>query len=203
MNLKALKTMLFGAVLACLLAIPASPQSGQPAQANTGPLSTWLRGPFTGNRNYLARAADAMPEEFYSMRPGPQMEVRTFGQIVGHLANYNYQWCADARGEKNPNTDTDFEKVTTKSGLVKGLNDALAYCDGVYAWLTDANALDTIASRTEGGREIQLPRVGRLIQNVLHNNDHYGNLVTYMRIKGLVPPSSAPTPQAAAPAQGM
>jgi hypothetical protein len=94
-------------------------------------------------------------------------------------------------------TDTDFEKVTTKSGLVKGLNDALAYCDGVYAWLTDANALDTIASRTEGGREIQLPRVGRLIQNVLHNNDHYGNLVTYMRIWFAPPLGSGP--QAAAP----
>ena len=201
MNLKTLKTISFGAVLACLLAVPASPQSAQPAQVGSGPLSTWLRGHYNGIRNNLTRAAEGMPEEFYGLRPGPQMEVRTFGQIVGHLANYNYQWCADARGEKNPSEETDFEKVTSKAGLVKGLNEALSYCDGVYAWLTDDRAFESVGSRTEGGRQIQLPRVGRLIQNVSHDNEHYGNLVTYLRIKSIVPPSSAPRP--AAPAQGM
>jgi uncharacterized damage-inducible protein DinB len=94
-------------------------------------MAAWLRNAYTTNRNYLARAAEKMPEESYGMRPGPQMEVRTFGQILGHVANFNFLWCSQAKGEKNPAESRDFEKTTTKAELVKGLNDALTYCDAV------------------------------------------------------------------------
>ncbi len=69
-------------------------------------------------------------EQYYAMRPGTQPEVRTFAQIVGHLANYNYNYmeCSDARGEKNPNAGNDFEKLTTKADLVAALQAALSYC---------------------------------------------------------------------------
>src|SRR3954453_5412208 len=71
---------------------------------DANPLSTWLRNAYTGNRNNIARTADKMPEENFGMRPGAQPEVRTFGQQVAHVATYNFLWCSQAKGEKNPNT---------------------------------------------------------------------------------------------------
>ena len=96
-------------MLAALCALDASAQTSQQTAAN--PLSTWLRDAFTRNSNTILRTADKMPEENYGMRPGPQMEVRTFGQQVGHLANYNYLWCSQAKGEKNPNAGNNLDEA--------------------------------------------------------------------------------------------
>ena len=157
------------------------------------PLSVYLRDAYTLNRNFIAKAAEKMPEQYYGMRPGSQMEVRTFAQLVGHLVNYNYLVCSDAKGEKNPNQGNDFEKQTSKAVLVKGINDAFVYCDAVYAALTDASGMEGVhgTAQKDGGRPVVL-RVSRLIFNYAHNNEHYGNMVTYMRIKNIVPPSSDP-----------
>lgn len=166
------------------------------AQSAPGnPVSTWLRNAYMGNRNNILKSAQNVPEELYSLRPGPQLEVRTFGQIIGHLANFNYLWCSQAKGEKNPGEGTDFEKVAAKAGLVKALDGAFSYCDGVYAGLTDSSANEIIQITQEDGREARIPRMSLLIQNFGHNNEHYGNLVTYMRIKSIVPPSSEPRPR--------
>src|SRR5579863_8509237 len=96
-----------GIALLAAVALPASAQ-----QAN--PLATALRNFYMGNRNNLLRTAEKMPEENYGMRPGAQQEVRTFGQQVGHLARYNYLWCAQSKGEKNPNAGSNLEKLATK-----------------------------------------------------------------------------------------
>src|ERR1700758_4178522 len=91
-------------ILGSLLAIPVAAQTGQQSGAvPANPLSTWLRNAYMGNRNVIVRSAEKMPEENYGMRPGTQQEVRTFGQQVGHIANYNFMWCSQAKGEKNPN----------------------------------------------------------------------------------------------------
>ena len=188
----AMKIMTFGALVfvsGVLAAASAVAQTPSPAPVKD-PMSVWLRNAYTGNRNYLARTAEKMPEDLYSMRPGAQTEVRTFGQILGHLANLNFMWCSQAKGEKNPNQGNDFEKAATKAELVKGLNDALTYCDGVYTGLTDASGMESIRITQENGRDTQSLRMGVLTQNYGHNNEHYGNLVTYMRIKSIVPPSS-------------
>ena len=158
----------------------------------TPTMSSWLRGAYTTNRSYIARAAEKMPEEHYCMRPGTQTEVRTFGQLIGHLATYNYLWCSQAKGEKNPGTGTDFEKLGNKAALVKAVNDALAYCDGVYEALTDASGQEVLTITQENGRRAQSLRMGLLVLNYGHNNEHYGNVVTYMRTKDIVPPSSEP-----------
>jgi len=155
-------------------------------------VSTWLRNAYTNNRNYLSRAAEKMPEDLYGMRPGSQTEVRTFGQLIGHLANFNYLWCSQATGEPNRAEGRDFEKTTSKADLVKALNDALAYCDKTYAALTDASGAETLRVTQENGRQTESARMSLLILNYGHNNEHYGNLVTYMRIKAIVPPSSEP-----------
>jgi uncharacterized damage-inducible protein DinB len=180
-------------LLGALLAIPAAAQTVQQTPAN--PLSTWLRDAYTRNRNNIVRSAEKMPEENYDMRPGPQEEVRTFGEQVGHIARYNYLWCSQAKGEKNPGAGVDLEKLPTKAELMKALNDAFAYCDGVYAALTDASGMETIDITQESGRQTRNLRMGLLILNYGHNNEIYGNLVTYLRIKSIVPASSEPRTQ--------
>jgi uncharacterized damage-inducible protein DinB len=202
-----MRKVMLAALLVSLLALsaaaqtgqqaPQAPQTPQTAQAPQTPptLATWLRNVYMNNRNFLAKTAEKMPEEFYNLRPGPQTEVRTFGQIIGHLANANYSYCSGAKGEKNPNQGNDFEKVAAKADLVKALNDALTYCDATYAALTDTSVMEMVTVTAQNGRQIQFVRGTRLIQNFAHNNEHYGNLVTYMRIKSIVPPSSEPRPQ--------
>ena len=136
-----------------------------------------------------------MPAENYNMRPGPQVEVRTFGEIVGHVANFNFLWCAQAKGEKSPNQGKNLESFVQGRIREGPENNALAYCDGAYATLTDASGEEMIQGSGPNGPQ-STPRMSILILNLTHNNEHYGNLVTYMRIKSIVPPSSEPgTPQ--------
>jgi len=182
------------ALLGSILAIPAAAQDRPAAAANANPLSTWLRNVYMGNRNNIVKSAEKMPEENYGMRPGTQQEVRTFGQQLGHIADYNYLWCSQAKGEKNPNAGTNLEKLNTKAEFLKALNDAFAYCDGVYSSLTDASGMEIVDITQENGRQTHNPRFGLLMLNVAHNNEVYGSMVTYLRIKDIVPSSSEPRP---------
>ena len=161
-----------------------------PAQ-DANPMSTWLRNAYTNNRNNIVRTADKMPEEFYGMRPGDQQEVRTFGQQVGHVAKYNFLWCSQAKGEKNPYPG-DPEKLRSKAEIMKALNDAFTYCDAVYSSLTDASGAQTIDITQESGRQTRSLRMGLLTLNYGHNNEIYGSMVVYLRMKNLVPPASEP-----------
>lgn len=174
------------------LAIPASAQTGKQADAN--PMSTWLRGAYNGNRNNIVRTAEKMPEENYGLRPGAQQEVRSFGEQVGHVANYNYLWCSQAKGEKNPQGGTNLEKLPTKAELLKALNDAFAYCEGAYTSLTDVSGSEMIDITLENGQQRRQLRMGLLTLNYAHNNEIYGSMVILMRMKNIVPPASEPRP---------
>ncbi len=181
-------------LLGIVLAIPAAAQTAQQSGPKD-PMATWLHNAFNNNRRNIEKSAEKVPEELYGLRPGPQIEVRTFGQILGHLANFNYLWCSQAKGEKNPAQGSDYEKLSSKALLLRTLNDSFTYCDAVYSSLTDASGLEIVTVTQENGRQAQVPRMSLLVLNYGHNNDHYGNLVTYMRIKGIVPASSEPRPQ--------
>jgi hypothetical protein len=183
-------------LLGTSLAMPAAAQTAPAPAAN--PLSTWLRGAYMGVRNNIVKSADRMPEEFYGLRPGQQEEVRTFGQQVGHIANYNFLWCSQAKGEKNPNAGNNLEKLTTKAEFMKAVNDAFAYCDGVYSSLTDASGMEMVDITQENGRQTRNLRMALLILNYGHNNEIYGNIVTSLRMKNIVPSSSDPRPAAPA-----
>jgi uncharacterized damage-inducible protein DinB len=132
-------------------------------------------------RQYVIKSAEQMPPENYGFKPVGT--VRSFGEIVGHLANENFLMCAAAKGEKRTAVQ-DFEKNTEKAALVKALKDAFAYCDPLYATADKSFAGET----TLFGEK--MTRLGVLALNVTHNFEHYGNFITYLRIKGLVPPSS-------------
>jgi uncharacterized damage-inducible protein DinB len=172
-----------------LLAVSGFAQPAAPVQTN--PISTSLRNLYTGNRNNIVRTAEKMPEENYGMRPGAQTEVRTFGQQVTHIATYNFLWCSQAKGEKNP-SPPDLDKLTSKADILKVMNDAFTYCDGAYAALTDASGAETIDITQENGRQTRNLRMQLLTLNYGHNNEIYGSLVVYLRMKNIVPPASEP-----------
>ena len=135
-------------------------------------------------RRNLAEAAAAMTAEDYTFQPTPQ--VRTFARLVGHVVNGNFFFCSMAKGERPPNT-TNHEQVTDRAPLLKALTEALAYCDDVYASTTDASYNAMV--QVPGG--MQTARGSVLVFNTTHNNEHYGNMVVYMRLKGRTPPSTA------------
>jgi uncharacterized damage-inducible protein DinB len=166
----------------------------QAAPDQSNPMSSWLRDAYTRNRSTIVRTAEKMPEENYGMRPGTQPEVRTFGQQVTHVATFNYLWCSQAKGEKNPNPG-NLEKLTSKTEIIKVLNDAFSYCDGAYSALTDASGAEVIDITQESGRQTRSLRFGLLTLNYGHNNEIYGSMVAYLRMKDIVPPASEPRPQ--------
>ncbi|MBS1874064.1 MAG: DinB family protein [Acidobacteria bacterium] len=153
--------------------------------AQSNPISTAVKANYTGIKNNLVKSADKMPEELYSFKA--TADVRGFGQLIGHVANAAYSYCAAAAGEKNPNTINIEKEKTSKADLSQALKDAFAFCDTVYDGMTDAKGAELVK---RGNNEVA--RLGILVSNSTHMNEHYGNIVTYMRLKNLVPPSSEP-----------
>jgi uncharacterized damage-inducible protein DinB len=135
-------------------------------------------------KSVIQRSAEKMPEESYSFKPTP--DVRSFAKIIGHVADAQYTFCSAAMGEKNPAPGIE-KSVDGKAELVAALAKAFAYCDKAYEALTDANAAEPLKFGN-GERS----RLNILSFNTAHDFEHYGNLVTYMRLKGIVPPSSEP-----------
>jgi len=170
--------------LAVLVSIPLAGLllHAQEAGAPADPLSAGAKGAYNLIKNNLIKSAEKMPEENYAFKPTP--EVRSFGQILGHVADAQYMFCSTVLGEKNPAPGIEKSK-TSKADLVQALNDAFAYCDKAYNGMTDAHAAELVKFF---GRD--QAKLGVLAFNTAHDFEHYGNLVTYLRIKGLVPPSS-------------
>ena|SRR6187401_146376 len=154
--------------------------------AAQNPVSDSLRSSWGGAKRNIKESAEQMTEANYNFKPSP--DVRSFGEILAHVAGASYMFCAAAKGEKSPFAEEAFEKTaTTKAAIVKVTNDAIAYCDGAYAAATDATLGQMVGNPFGSG---QVARANPLIGQIGHNNEHYGNLVTYFRIKGVVPPSS-------------
>jgi uncharacterized damage-inducible protein DinB len=162
------------------------------AAAQDNPFSYHARYMYAGTKQMLLQAAEKMPAEHYGFKPTPV--VRSFGAIIGHAADSQYRFCAAVLGEKMPVLDNEKTK-TSKADLVASLKEAFAFCDRAYNTMTDAVGVQTLKLGHE------MPKLGWLTVNNLHNTLHYGNLVTYMRIKNVVPPSSEPGFTVEAPKQ--
>jgi uncharacterized damage-inducible protein DinB len=161
------------------------------AQASdSNPVSQSIRELWEGAKNNLIGSAKVMPDAKYGFRP--VATVRTYGEILAHVAGANYVFCAAARGETSPHAEDAFEKsARTPAQIVKAVQDSIAYCDVAYRAVTDRTAAESIAAPFGGAKTT---RAAALMGNTGHVQEHYGNLVTYLRINGLVPPSSAPQP---------
>jgi uncharacterized damage-inducible protein DinB len=158
--------------------------SARPTAVPDNPLSTFTNVAHTAVDFILLSSAQKMPEENYSFKPTDS--VRSYGQIVGHLADAHYMFCSTALGEKDPGLKIEQSK-TSKADLIAALKESFAYCDKAYNSVTDASGSQMV---NLFGRDT--PRLGVLIVNNMHNMEHYGNLVTYMRLKNVVPPTSEP-----------
>jgi len=152
-------------------------QAADPARvAVTAARANWISA-----HNYIVRSAELMSEADFAFKP--VATVRTFAQIVGHVADDEMAWCAQILGE--PMKQTQFEKtLTAKADVVKAIREAGTYCEKAYS-MTDAQA----AALTNIWNS-QTPKIRGMMDNATHDWEHYGNIVTYMRMKGMVPPSS-------------
>lgn len=172
--------------LVCLLVpamIATAEETGPPAAA-ASPLTESSKSVNDGMQKIILRSAELMPESEYGFRPVDS--VRSFGAIVGHIADSQYAFCSAVRGEKTASLQIEKTK-STKAELAAALAESFAYCNEVWADMTDASGIEDVhfmgADR---------PKLTVLSINGLHTIEHYGNLVTYLRMKGLVPPTSDP-----------
>ena len=155
--------------------------AGQPASSAALGVSA-LRANWQQTVGYMRQAAEELSEADYGYRP--VATVRTFGQIIGHVAGSQFMMCAAALGEPVPAEDAVEKAATTKAALVKALKESTDYCARAYGQTDAAMAAPAqLFGQTA-------PRLQWLALNAVHDGEHYGNIVTYMRMKGMVPPSS-------------
>jgi len=148
-------------------------------------------------KNYVSMTAEKLPEELYAYQPTP--EVRTAGKILAHIADANFMICSMSKGEKSPVEMQQIEKTkTTKADIQKAVADSYAYCEQALSALTSATAAEEV--KMFGMPQTRLSAVAFA---AAHGFEHYGNLVTYMRMKNIVPPSSEPRKPAESQGSGM
>jgi len=167
-----------GIVSVSLLASLANAQQGMPNPTTaSNPLTTTLSIFRSNMQDKIMKSADEMPESKYSYRPAK--DVRSFAEILNHVADISYILCSNVKGEANPATAT---AKGSKTEIRAYLKSSFDYCDGVYSGFTDAHLNDPAdfwGAKTN--KMFVLTQVGN------HDALHYGNLVTYLRLNGLVP----------------
>jgi len=153
------------------------------AQGAADPVSQSIRQQYQPVKNNIVAAAQQMPEEKYEFRPTD--DVRSFGELIGHLAFAQFNICSGLVGQPNPQPGNLEKTLHTKAELVQAIEAAFSFCDAAYASVTDASLADEVSFF--GNTAVRhYPMTFALV----HANEHYGNLVTYMRLNGMVPPSS-------------
>lgn len=170
-------TVLIGGVIA--VGVPQAQQGG-----GANPLAATIRANWQAARLNIKESADQMTADKYGYKPVPT--VRSFGELFGHIAGAQYMFCAAAVGDPPRAEDAVEKSATTKAALVEALKASTAYCGRAYAQ-SDADAQASVEMFGQ-----QRTRLWVLGMNGVHNGEHYGNLVTYLRINGIVPPASRP-----------
>ena len=172
------------AILTLLLsacAIPAT-ESNPGVQSDGDALTPEVKALHDAAKVDVIASAEKMPAEYFDFQPTP--EVRSFGQIVGHIATTLYDYCSAVGASGNPNTGLIEENVSGKADLVNALKAAYDYCEEALAPLTDVTGMEKVTAWREG------TRFGFLALEIAHTNLHYGNMTTYMRLKESIPSST-------------
>jgi uncharacterized damage-inducible protein DinB len=181
------RELIVSIILTSLTTVASAQTSDAGADASLSPsLAAVAKSMHATIRRNIAEAAENVPAGDYTFRPTPQ--VRSFGEVLGHIANANFLFCSLAKGAPSPST-ANLERLTGKAAILKAVLDSLAYCDPVYETTTDSNFSQPVTVN----KPTPTVRGAVLMFNTTHNNEHYGNIVVYMRLKGLVPPSTART----------
>jgi len=173
----------------CLMAMAPIAQA-QSTTPTADPQAQTLKQFYNFNKRVIIASAEKMPAEHYGFKPTPK--IRSYAELVAHVADGNYLTCAPAKGEPNPQKEIQHTEKTakTKDEVVKALKASFDYCDAVFNILTEATLKETYK---QGDRE--RPKASMITLNVFHGGEHYGNMVVYLRMKGITPPSSEPAPQ--------
>jgi hypothetical protein len=155
---------------------------------NANPLSTELLQSYTIVKTNLIKMAQRMPDTAYTYKPTP--EIETFARRVTHIAGANLRTCAGLKGETK---SLDLAGKTAKSDLVAALQESFAYCDTVFNSLTDQTAVEMVNGRI-GSPPTPDPRtrLSTMWNVVRHSNELYGYMSVYLRLNGVVPPSTGP-----------
>ena len=177
---------LFTVVTAVPFALLGQEKSQAPAAQPANPITASEKGLYSFVSNAVIGAAQKMPEENYSFKPTP--DVRNFGQLVGHVADASYMFCSQALGEPNPMKDIEKTKAS-KADLVAAVKDAVAYCNKAFDSMTDAKGSQMVKLFN-----FDMAKLTLFSLNTAHTDEHYGNMVTYLRLKGIVPPTSENPP---------
>ncbi len=171
-------------VLALSLAVAcaSAPAFAQPSTGGPDAAIAALRSQWKSTTTYITVAAEELTEAEYGYRP--VAGVRTFGELIGHVAGTQNMLCALVLGDKQPAEDAIEKSATTKATLVAALKASNVYCAKAYAISATVSnaAIDVFGEKST--------KVGALALNAVHDGEHYGNIVTYMRMQGKVPPSS-------------
>jgi uncharacterized damage-inducible protein DinB len=146
------------------------------------PLTAGAKTQFTGITSFVVRSAQKIPDDMYTFRATP--EVRTVAELFGHIADALFGMCSTANDAKPPRSGIE-KSVKTKAELVKAVNEGVAYCNTVFAAMNDKKGAESVPFYFG-----PTPKLSVLYFATTHTYEHYGNLVTYMRLKGIVPPSS-------------
>lgn len=172
-----MKRSMLAAALVCLAA------AGPRAQTTAPFIAELKRYYYEAVKRNLSGMAEKMPEEHYAFRPVP--EVRSFGESVGHVADAQARNCNLVSGAGSKTLDADKKK--TKAELLAALKQSFAICDATFAALTDVQANDTVKMGQSG---FQLTKLSLLVSMIAHSNEQHGYMAVYLRLKGIVPPST-------------
>ncbi len=156
------------------------------AQEPANPLVATSKAVYANAKNDILGSLDSIPDNLWSYQP--TKEVRTVGQLFAHIADGQYEFCSPVAEGKNVSKNIE-KNLHTKAEVAPALKEAFAYCDAAYSKMTDADAAQLVPFF---GRK--MTKLGIMDFNTAHTMEHYGNLVTYMRLNGIVPPSSQPRP---------
>jgi hypothetical protein len=163
---------------------------GAHAQRGGGPvgIAAAFQNAYNAVKANVTQSAEIVPEAGYGLKPSTMAEVKTYGQVIGHVADAQFNQCSGALGVPNPNQGNSFEaQGRTRAEILKGLADSFALCDKAFEALTDANASELIT----GGRGGQQARAAALLGVIAHDNEMYGIYTVYQRAQNIVPPSTA------------
>ncbi len=174
-------------IVACSVLVILALVAVFPRAQSANPMMDAVKAQWTPIKGYVLRTAAKVPDNVYAFRATP--EVRTFAEILGHIIDAQSMFCSTASGEKGPQFNAE-KTLTTKAQLSKALDETTAFCDKVIAGMDDKKGAENIKFFIGGSS----PRALILSFNTGHSYEHYGNLVTYMRLNKIVPPSSEPAP---------
>jgi uncharacterized damage-inducible protein DinB len=142
-----------------------------------------VKSQWEATRNLVLTMAESIPEDKYDYKPTP--EVRTVREQLIHLTQENHMFLSQVAGESSGDLSR-FNNLKTRAEVLRALRESYEYGAKILAGLNEQTAMEMISFRNN-----RVPRFAPILSNISDNQNHYGNLVVYVRLNGMVPPRTA------------